>query len=169
MAIDTKDVKPHVVKHAIASSTVSHKALFESMAARRKALKDPNTPTTATQDVVLHCPKYLTDRARRIWRKFLPLIAETCVLTSADSIALGNLCQAYASMIEAQLELNRDGMVVISASTGWKNQHPLVSVVQQQMKIVNALCAQFGLTPVARNRMKLNLGEVKDSDEWGDF
>ena len=46
------------------------------------------------------CPDYLDDAARQEWRRLVPILSRMRVLTEADGIALGSLCQQYAMLQE---------------------------------------------------------------------
>jgi phage terminase small subunit len=48
------------------------------------------------------CPDHLDKIARLEWARVSKLLIGMKVLTEADYIALGNLCQAYSTMISAQ-------------------------------------------------------------------
>lgn len=98
------------------------------------------------------CPDFLDEIAKREWSRMLPILKRMKVLTEADGVALANLCQALSTMIQAQEALSKSGLLV-KAQSGWVQQSPLVSVVQSQMKIVNQLCGEFGLTPSSRSRI----------------
>jgi P27 family predicted phage terminase small subunit len=74
------------------------------------------------------------------------------VLTEADGIALGNLCDSYSTMIQAQRKLRETGMLLKTPS-GYVQQNPLISIANSAMETVNKLAREFGLTPAARTRI----------------
>jgi P27 family predicted phage terminase small subunit len=76
------------------------------------------------------------------------------VLTEADYIALGNLCQAYSTLIAAQRQLNKSG-ILYKTNSGYVQQSPLLGIVTAQTTIVNKLLAEFGLTPSSRTRVAI--------------
>jgi P27 family predicted phage terminase small subunit len=80
------------------------------------------------------------------------------VLTEADGIALGNLCQAYTTMLKAQAQLNKSG-ILYKTKSGYVQQSPLIGIVNGQIEIINRLCREFGLTPSARSRILTNREE----------
>jgi len=56
--------------------------------------------------IVPKCPAHLDERAKKEWRRLVPILTQMRVLTEADGIALGNLCQTYSTMVRAQEKLN---------------------------------------------------------------
>ena len=55
------------------------------------------------------CPDHLDAVAKKEWNRLSEVLVAMKVLTEADYIALGNLCQAYCTLIDAQKHLNKDG------------------------------------------------------------
>ena len=76
------------------------------------------------------------------------------VLTEADYIALANLCQAYSTLVNAQKQMNKTGILYKSKS-GYIQQSPLLGIVHTQTTIVNNLLREFGLTPSSRTRVAI--------------
>jgi P27 family predicted phage terminase small subunit len=74
------------------------------------------------------------------------------VLTEADYIALANLCQAYSTLMNAQKQMNKTGILYKSKS-GYIQQSPLLGIIHTQTTIVNNLLREFGLTPSSRTRV----------------
>ena len=57
------------------------------------------------------CPDHLDETAQKEWARVSRLLVAMKVLTEADYIALGNLCQAYSTMVAAQRQLNKTGIL----------------------------------------------------------
>jgi phage terminase small subunit len=53
------------------------------------------------------------------------------VLTEADYIALGNLCQAYSILIDAQIQMNKTG-ILYKTKSGYIQQSPLLGIIHTQ-------------------------------------
>ena len=98
------------------------------------------------------CPEYLDEMARVEWDRLVEILLAMRVLTEADYIALGNLCQAYSTMIDAQKKLSKAG-VLYRTKSGYVQQSPLLGIVNSQMTLINALVREFGLTPSSRTRV----------------
>lgn len=97
-------------------------------------------------------PQHLDEAARTEWKRLSSILKRMKVLTEADYIALGLLCQAYSTGVQAQTELTKTGLLYRSKS-GYIQQNPLVSIVQSSMDTVTKLLREFGLTPSSRTRV----------------
>lgn len=98
------------------------------------------------------CPEHLDELARREWDRVSGLLLGMRVLTEADYIALGNLCQAYSTLISAQKQMNKSG-ILYKTKSGYIQQSPLLGIISTQSTIVNKLLCEFGLTPASRSRI----------------
>ena len=107
------------------------------------------------------CPDHLDAVARKEWARLSPILMSMKVLTEADYIALGNLCQAYSTLIDAQKHLNKGG-ILFKTPSGYIQQNPLLGIIRAQTNIVNGLLREFGLTPSSRTRIAI---EKKDDGE----
>src|SRR5437868_2916028 len=86
------------------------------------------------------------------------------VLTDADYIALANLCQAYSTLIAAQVQLNKTG-ILYKTKSGYVQQSPLLGIITAQSTIPNNLLREFGLTPSSRTRIAV-VQEPEIQDVW---
>lgn len=113
-----------------------------------------------------HCPDYLDDSARLEWNRLAPILVRMKVLTEADYIALASLCQTYSTMVKAQEQLNKTG-ILFKTPSGYVQQSPLIGIVNSCTEKIVTLCREFGLTPSARSRVQSNQPEMaKDDDPW---
>src|SRR5215472_8856745 len=62
--------------------------------------------------IIPEYPRHLSREARRHWDRLAPILYRSKMLTEGDQIALGNLCQAYATLAQAQRKLSREGLLV---------------------------------------------------------
>ena len=104
-------------------------------------------------EVMPRCPAHLDKIARREWKRLSDILNRMRVLTEADYLALGNLCLAYSTLIQAQEKLNQTGLLIKTGS-GYVQQSPLISIITANTQIINRLCQEFGLTPAARTRVQ---------------
>ena len=74
------------------------------------------------------------------------------VLTVADLTAFAGYCQAYARWREAEEFITQHGSIFRTPS-GYVQQVPQVSIAQQNLKIMQSFCSDFGLTPATRARI----------------
>ncbi len=115
-----------------------------------------------------HCPAHLDADARTEWDRLAPILLRMDVLTEADYIALSSLCQTYSTMVKAQEQLNKTG-ILFKTPSGYVQQSPLIGIVNSCMEKIIMLCREFGLTPSARVRVQTNQAEVVKEDEWSKF
>lgn len=114
---------------------------------------------------VPECPDHLDEIAKKEWVRVSKLLLGMKVLTEADYIALGNLCQAYSTMIQAQTQMNKTGML-FKTKSGYVQQSPLFTIISTQHTIVNKLLAEFGLTPSSRSRLQIAPGDDKPQNKF---
>jgi P27 family predicted phage terminase small subunit len=112
---------------------------------------------------VPECPEHLDAVARKEWGRLSPILMGMKVLTEADYIALGNLCQAYSTLIEAQKHLNKGG-ILFKTPSGYIQQNPLLGIIRAQTNIVNGLLREFGLTPSSRTRIAIEKEDDGEDD-----
>jgi len=100
------------------------------------------------------CPEYLDETAKMEWRRLVPILKRMRVLTEADYLALGSLCQSYSTLIKAQTKLSEGGLLFKTPS-GYVQQSPLLSIVNSCVETITRLCREFGLTPASRSRLQM--------------
>ena len=111
-----------------------------------------------------HCPDHLDQLAQKEWNRLVKILTGMRVLTEADYIALANLCQAYSTLIAAQIQLNKTG-ILYKTKSGYVQQSPLLGIITAQTTIVNNLLREFGLTPSSRTRIAV----AQPADEHDEF
>ena len=84
------------------------------------------------------------------------------VLTQADLAAFAGYCQAYARWKEAEEFISQHGSIFQTPS-GYVQQVPQVSIAQQNLKIMQSFCSEFGLTPATPARIIANGGGKDDA------
>ena len=99
----------------------------------------------------LKCPAWLLPEAKREWKRLAPALEAMGVLTMADLTAFEGYCQAYARWKEAEAFITQHGSIFQTPS-GYVQQVPQVSIAQQNLKIMQSFCSEFGLTPATRGR-----------------
>lgn len=133
------------------------------LAEGRPGKRSVNYAEPQPRQVVPKCPAHLDERARKEWRRLVPILMQMRVLTEADGIALGNLCQSYSTMVRAQEKLNEMG-ILYKAPSGYVMQSPLLAVVNTCIETINKLSREFGLTPAARSRIYANPTQAEPKD-----
>jgi P27 family predicted phage terminase small subunit len=103
-------------------------------------------------------PSHLDGEARKEWKRLVPILLAMRVLTVADGVALGNLCQAYSILIQAHKAMEKaataGGSGLLMTPSGYVQQSPLLSVINGQVEIIHRLGREFRLTPSSRIRLE---------------
>src|SRR3954453_11760521 len=134
---------------------------LEGNPGKRKLNEVQPTPTLGAPE----CPDHLDDVARKEWDRLTSILVAMKVLTEADYIALANLCQAYSTLVNAQKQMNKTGILYKSKS-GYIQQSPLLGIIHTQTTIVNNLLREFGLTPSSRTRVAIAEPEKKSVNRF---
>jgi len=113
------------------------------------------------------CPPHLDDMAKKEWKRLCKLLLKMSVLTEADGMVLACLCQTWSTLIAAQRKLSETGMLFKTPS-GYVQQSPLISIVNNCTDTVTKLAREFGLTPASRGRLNVDVGtwEAPKPSPW---
>ena len=111
------------------------------------------------------CPEHLDAEAKKEWKRLVPILRRMRVLTEADGMTLANLCQTWSTMMKAQEKLTEMGILYKSPS-GYIQQSPLFSMVNQCIDTITKLSREFGLTPAARSRIVAQTETEPEDDLW---
>lgn len=133
MATRARKPKPTVLK------------VLEGNPGKRPLNEREPTPPKAS----IKCPSWLLPEAKKEWKRLAPSLEAMGVLTMADITAFEGYCQAYARWKEAEEFITQHGSIFQTPS-GYVQQVPQVSIAQQNLKIMQSFCSEFGLTPATR-------------------
>ena len=118
---------------------------------------NPDEPTP--ERGVPECPAYIEGVARSCWEQVAPMLDEMGVLTKADGVALALLCTTFARWRLAEELLDEHGQVhPILDNNGdvkYLQQTPYVSIARNNAHALKGMLEQFGLTPSARSRIRV--------------
>ena len=112
----------------------------------------------------LKCPAWLLPEAKKEWKRLAPALEAMGVLTMADLTAFEGYCQAYARWKEAEAFITQHGSIFQTPS-GYVQPAPQVSIAQQNLKIMQSFCSEFGLTPATRARIIAGTGSEDGASE----
>ncbi len=112
-------------------------------------------------------PNGLSQGARREWRKLVPLLVQSRVLSEADGQALALLCEDLALASDARLAVQKEGLRVQNGD-GLKI-HPLLTVIDKVSARVSAGLREFGLTPASRSRVMTTQGSDGGMEELAEI
>lgn len=101
-------------------------------------------------------PTFLKGRARLAWVELSPLLVKLRVLTEADRMALGLLCDTYGEWLELRADIRKHGRTYkLNTKTGdvmWMPR-PEVAMAADAWRRSNLMLQQFGLTPSSRSKV----------------
>ena len=121
-----------------------------------------NEPTPPQDGV--ECPDWLLPEAQNEWYRLAPSLVAMGVLTNHDVETFAGYCQAYARWREAEEIIAQNG-TVFKTPSGYIQQVPWVSISLQNLKLMQSLGAEFGLTPTSRARIFAGMNEGKENDD----
>ena len=123
------------------------------------------------------CPSWVDGIGKKEWQRVAPMLHRLGLLTEADGMTLAFYCDQYSLFRRAREALRarpkkkredsdeagaEDGLT-FTTSNGFRMQKPEVSIANNALKQIRALCAEFGMTPSSRGRMNL---PDDDDEDW---
>jgi P27 family predicted phage terminase small subunit len=116
----------------------------------KRPIKEP----IAFAPLLESCPAWLSDRAKAEWARVVPELERYPGLASAvDAAVMTRYVCAWDAMVEAELEVQATG-VTITNSKGDTVYNPALKAAQQAGQELRMVCAEFGFTPAARQRIQ---------------
>lgn len=112
----------------------------------------------------LRPPKGLRPEAVAEWKRVVKLLAKQRVLGELDIAALTIYATSFADYREAQQRIDQNGTVV-EGPTGQPMKNPYMAVLKESWDRIRVLLPEFGLTPSARARLKIEHDSAEKSDE----
>lgn len=118
-------------------------------------------------------PAHMTDKGRETWGYVSGLLDRMGILTEVDAVGLELLCEAYADLLKARDELDAFGSdyyETVNQSGGVMHRaHPAVAVRNDAERRIKAWLAEFGMTPSARSRVRVNGEEAEQEDKAAQY
>lgn len=113
----------------------------------------------------LTCPKYLSDAAKKEWRRVIKLYRglEVDILSDLDVSALVIYCEAWSIYRKAQETWAKYTQVVAANPEAQRVLDKCFNIMEKQSKTISSVSEQLCLTPVGRARMGI-MGK-KDDEE----
>lgn len=112
----------------------------------------------------IRCPAWLEPEAKKEWKRLALALEAMGILTTVDISAFAGYCQAYARWKEAEEFISKHGSIFQTPS-GYVRQVQQVSIAQQNLKIMQSFCSEFGLTPATRSRIIAGGGSDSDAED----
>lgn len=110
-------------------------------------------------------PEHLTDWGKMAWVKVSLLLDGMGVLTTADSLALERLCDIYAEILQLRETIAIEGRTYTTKTQMGDfliKANPAVAMLADADRRFKSYLVEFGLTPAARTKVKVDGGEEKE-------
>ena len=121
--------------------------------------KEPKSPPMGPK-----APRWLSKAARKEWKRLMPILLDSGLLTRLDTDAFGRLCQTTAQLHEADRGLEEHGMLVKSPN-GYPQQSPYFTLCTALQKRLWNQLTEFGMTPSSRSRIEVEAKTPVDDFE----
>lgn len=115
----------------------------------------------------LKIPVWLTDEARKVWRKTVKDMEEFDVLDKVDEDVLGTYCDAVARYQEANDLIEKHGYTEVNAQ-GNNVVSAHVKLAQSYARIILSYSNKLGLNAESRARLAKKIADGEE-DENGDL
>ncbi|WP_371017394.1 phage terminase small subunit P27 family [Pseudalkalibacillus sp. JSM 102089] len=118
----------------------------------------------------LKAPTWLDKEAKKIFNKLIKEFIAAGILVNVDVHGLALYCDAYSDYIRYTNTIAEQGdQIEQTNKMGATNMipHPLLTKKKQAFDQMNKVAGDFGLSPVARARLAVNL--QKDEDDGNPF
>lgn len=113
------------------------------------------------------CPSHLSEEAKKEWRRMSDKLHKLGLLTEIDGAALAAYCQAYGRWVEAEQNVKKYGMVMLSPDKGWPVQSPYLSIANKALEQMHKYLTEFGMTPSSRSRIVVSKQDKNDDSILG--
>lgn len=121
-------------------------------------------------------PQYLGKYGMKEWDRTGPLLVAAKMLTESDLPAFQAYCMNIDLLINAQLDIQANGMQVMG-HRGWV-RNPAIAAFGQASTAIRGFVSEFGLSPSARSRIRipkddqdvlgLLMGDDNDGEDFGE-
>jgi P27 family predicted phage terminase small subunit len=114
-------------------------------------------------------PEGLPEVAAGEWLRIAPILSKYRLLSDLDLTALEMYCRVYARWLDAEHRLECKESLVFRTKTGYEAQSAYLSIINQCLKQMQSLMAEFGMTPATRARMKDIANQPQQLGMFDDF
>jgi len=114
------------------------------------------------QVVMMQCPRFLDEVANKEWRRIARELYNLGLLTVVDRSALAAYCQAYSRWVQASEELEGKPLMLLTEN-GYAYANPLISIINGSLETMKKFMTEFGMTPSARSRIRIEKPEEPDA------
>ena len=116
----------------------------------------------APEQVPIDPPAWVGEHGAAFWRQYRPICLRLGTLDALSQPLFECLCAAYHEFMALHLKIQADGPVLETARG--PRAHPLMSAQRQWLRLVERLMDGFGLTPLGRQRLGIELPPDEPDD-----
>lgn len=117
----------------------------------RRPIREPIAPRAELLDP----PAHVTGSARDEWLRLAPALFQLGILTASDRGAFAAYCEAYGLMVDCAKVIKSRGRTYKGPNGAWCAR-PEVRLAMQARAQVQKFSGDFGLTPAARERLRVD-------------
>jgi P27 family predicted phage terminase small subunit len=134
----------------------------------RKDRANPKEPRPVSLPAGSTPPDWLSDRGKEAWGDILPILRDLGVMTVADPVALGMLCDALVEYQEARAVVREHGATYWTrGKSEMLRARPEVQIASDAWRRAKLMLSEFGLTPASRARVSAaQPGETDPLEKW---
>jgi P27 family predicted phage terminase small subunit len=96
-------------------------------------------------------PGDLSPGAQKVWRSELPALVHAEKIAHHELPLFKSYCSATARIDEAQAEIDKHGLLVVSA-TGELKRNPATTIQKEAIALQARLATEFGISPASRSK-----------------
>lgn len=115
---------------------------------------DKGTKATEHKAGMPTCPTWLTAEAKAEWKRIVPDLTESRVLSKADRATVAAYCQAWADYVEAHKSIVKDGATFVTPK-GYIAKNPMVTIRNESRLAMLRYAQELGLTPASRSKVRI--------------
>jgi len=109
-------------------------------------------------------PEWLPDEARAEWDRVVPELARLELTKPVDRAALTAYCLTWDRLVSAQRLVTEEG--VLGENSQGRVRHPAVAIVEAASKDLRAWAAEFGFTPSAESKLRVQEADNGEDDPF---
>lgn len=139
-----------------------------------------NTAEPKPKTQIPPCPRELGGVARKEWRRISKILAQLGLISTLDRATLTAYCSAWETFMEAEMKIRESGKVVMIGAKkiikkngdvetvgGYPQQNPWLPIRNKAIEQIRAFCAEFGMSPAARVRVRAEgMAEDDELAQW---
>lgn len=114
-------------------------------------------------------PAGLPEEAATEWKRIAPILSKYKLLSELDLTALEIYCRVYARWLDAERKLAEKDSMVFRTQTGYETQSAYLNIINQCLKQMQSIMAEFGMTPATRERLKAIANQPQQLQMFDDF